>query len=369
MAVSQPELTWEALHSLISQNYEQLLVPKSDQVIPHKTKPYHSLRFIIARELVPQKYVEFLAAWAAHLYRPTVMAMLVVTVGLAHWWLYASYRPIAGTHGHVSMVLMAMLLSVLIHEMGHASAVARFGGRPGSIGIGLYILLPVFYADVSQIWTFTRHQRAVVDLGGIFFQQICFIPFATAAVIMHSPSFRATCISIDLMTIIAANPAFRFDGYWLLVDWLGMPHLHKEASAHLKRLIRELFCFRLATLGPKQHHLDRFQATVFVLYGAVGNLLVAGTIAISLRWIVSTVTSLYQQLPLLVIYTGRALHSHQWLRAGDMAITMAFTGASGLTLLIALFVRGKQISGAIGVHKVMISLRKLFTPRHKLSTP
>jgi putative peptide zinc metalloprotease protein len=268
-------------------------------------------------------------------------------IASAHVWFYRSFHPIAGTHGHVALVLLATLFSVLIHEVGHASAVARFGGKPGSIGIGLYILLPVFYADVSQVWTFPRGQRAVVDMGGIYFQQICFLPFAASAVFMHSLSFRATCIGIDIMTLVAANPAFRFDGYWLLVDWMGIPRLHQEAAAYLRRAILPLLRLRKAELSLRQPHLNRFQATAFVLYGVVGNLLILGVITLNLRWISSTLLGLRTEVPLLASHIVEALHAHQWLSIADLAISLTFACTSGATLLIAVSIRGRQVWGAI----------------------
>jgi putative peptide zinc metalloprotease protein len=347
MATRQPDLTWAVLYTLIQDCYSQLLVARSGQVACLGAGTKQPLRFIVSRQLVPQAWVVPVSRLAAHLYQPIVAILLLSATIIAHVWLYRFCGSIAWVHGHVAVVLLATLLSVIVHEVGHASAVARFGGKPGGIGIGLYILLPVFYADVSQLWTFPRGQRAVVDMGGIYFQQICFLPFAAAAMLTHSLSFRATCIGIDIMTLIAINPAFRFDGYWLLVDWLGIPRLHQEAAEYLKRLIFHLLRFKKAQLSLRQPHLNRLQATMFVLYGVAGNLLILGTIALNLRWISSTLAGLRKEVPLLASHTVEALQGHQWLNAADFTVSLIFACTSGATLLIAFSVRGRQVWGAI----------------------
>jgi putative peptide zinc metalloprotease protein len=78
----------------------------------------------------------------------------------------------------------------------------------------MFMLMPIFFANVSQIWILPKKSRITVDLGGIYFQHIAFTIFAVAAAITHLPSFPAACIAIDVMCLIAINPAFRFDGYW-----------------------------------------------------------------------------------------------------------------------------------------------------------
>lgn len=347
MAAHQSDLTWPVLCTLIQDCYSQLLVARSRQVVCVGAEAKRPLQFLVSRQLVPQAWVVPISRLAAHLYQPIIAILLLSATTIAHVWLYRFCGSIAWVHGHVAVVLLATLLSVIIHEIGHASAVARFGGKPGGIGIGLYILLPVFYADVSQVWTFPRGQRAVVDMGGIYFQQLCFLPFAATAVLTHSLSFRATCIGIDIMTLIAINPAFRFDGYWLLVDWLGIPRLHKQAAEYLKSVIFHLLWFRKAQLGLQQPHLNRLQATAFVLYGIAGNLLILATIALNLRWISSTLAGLRKEVPLLASQTVEALQGHQWLNAADFTISLIFACTSGATLLIAFSVRGRQVWAAI----------------------
>jgi putative peptide zinc metalloprotease protein len=122
----------------------------------------------------------------------------------------------------------AMLLSILAalgHELGHATAFTRYGGRGTEIGLGLYLYMPVLYTDVSDAWRFSRFQRVVVDLGGIYFQAI----FGTAAIVLffltHTAVWAHTVFLITLSLSFSLNPFLRMDGYWFVADAFGIRNL------------------------------------------------------------------------------------------------------------------------------------------------
>src|SRR5690606_30501405 len=48
--------------------------------------------------------------------------------------------------------LVVIYGSLILHEFGHAAACDRFGAKSGDIGFGFYILTPVFYADITDVW-------------------------------------------------------------------------------------------------------------------------------------------------------------------------------------------------------------------------
>lgn len=132
------------------------------------------------------------------------------------------------------------LLLLLFHELGHATACSRFGQRPRSIGFVVYLLYPSFYSDVSAAWRLRRWQRVVVDLAGCYFQLI-----ASAAIMLlyHSthwePLRTAVCLGIYSM-LYTLNPVFRFDGYWVLADMLGVTNLGEQPrriARHVETLV------------------------------------------------------------------------------------------------------------------------------------
>jgi putative peptide zinc metalloprotease protein len=132
------------------------------------------------------------------------------------------------------------LVSCLAHELGHAGACMRFGVRPGPIGVLLYLVFPAFFSDVTRIWRLNRTQRVVVDVAGIYLQSLC----AAVYVLIYVQTHAAACF-LAIALILAAllldvNPLFRFDGYWIVSDALGIRGLSAHVGLSLRRCVQRL---------------------------------------------------------------------------------------------------------------------------------
>lgn len=131
-------------------------------------------------------------------------------------------------------IFTLLIASVLWHEIGHASACRFFGAKPGEIGFGMYLCFPAFFADVSSAWSLTSRRRVVVDVAGVYFQGMFFIPLAVWSIAFSgaTPSYAAWVIG--LMMLQTANPVFKMDGYWALSDLSGLTNLHRRVLAEIK---------------------------------------------------------------------------------------------------------------------------------------
>jgi hypothetical protein len=119
---------------------------------------------------------------------------------------------------------------VLLHELGHAAAAWRGGARPGRIGVGLYLIFPVAFSDVTHVWALPRAQRIRVNLGGIYFQAAFVL--AVNAINLTWPFGNLTPFNIvsGFLMLHALNPCFRTDGYWLLADATRTRSPHRRIS-------------------------------------------------------------------------------------------------------------------------------------------
>lgn len=140
-------------------------------------------------------------------------------------------------NGEFLFVYALVLFSVLVHEFGHASACGRFGTAYGDIGIALYLIFPVFYTDVTHIWRLSRWRRAVVDLGGVYFQLMVAGAYAGLYLLTGNALWLLAVVQIDLMVLLTLNPIVKFDGYWLVSDLLGIPNLGRRAKEVASRLL------------------------------------------------------------------------------------------------------------------------------------
>lgn len=159
-----------------------------------------------------------------------------------------------------------LLVSVLFHELGHLSALRFHGGEHGEVRMGLYLVFPVLYANVTKAWGLSRRARVDVDLGGVYFQFLLTIPCLAAYWISSSPVWTSLCAGILSMVALSMNPFFRFDGYWLCSDMLGVPNLRERSRRYLRQVWLRLRRGR-PTGSPRDYDLGRVEAAGLFLYG------------------------------------------------------------------------------------------------------
>jgi putative peptide zinc metalloprotease protein len=136
--------------------------------------------------------------------------------------------------------LALVIAGVAVHELGHLSACSRYGAAHGGIGIGVYWCLPVFYAEVHGAWLLTRPQRAVVDIGGIYFQCLFLLGAAAAWLVYPSATLLLALWASHVLVLNTLNPVLKYDGYWLLSDLSGRHNLHEHIRESAKSCWRAL---------------------------------------------------------------------------------------------------------------------------------
>ena len=174
--------------------------------------------------------------------------MMVVLVGMLalDTWFFFTTSDLLLFNNKVNIYMVAGLLvfmfaSSFFHELGHASACKYFGVRHGGIGFGLYLNFPVLYTDVTEVWKLNRAQRCVVNLAGVYFQSYWLIALLVAFLITGNDILRYLILIMNLGFVMTLNPFFKFDGYWIASDLLGVPNLRQrslELLSYLYRLVR-----------------------------------------------------------------------------------------------------------------------------------
>lgn len=132
--------------------------------------------------------------------------------------------------------LLLLALVVLLHELGHAAAAWRLGARKVSIGVGWYLVFPVAWADLSELWRFPSRSRALVDVAGVLMQAIAVTALMIGYHLGGHALLLAAASAASASVLWNLNPLLRMDGYWLLSDLLGSSHLHRDAKAALGRV-------------------------------------------------------------------------------------------------------------------------------------
>lgn len=152
---------------------------------------------------------------------------------------------------------LALFMVKLLHELGHAFTAKRLGCRVPTMGLAFLVMWPVAYTDTNETWRLTqRLQRLQVAAAGIA-TELIIAAWATLAWALlpdgalRSAAFVLATISWVATLAINASPFMRFDGYFILSDWLDMPNLHERSFALARWQLREM----LFDLGedPPEH--------------------------------------------------------------------------------------------------------------------
>jgi len=336
-------ITVEQLQEVIEQRYRYLDILQCSMASP-SSKPLNSgflpnLTFLKCWELIAANHVSGVVRHLTFLYRWVPAVLAIALTIFTHVALYsrnaAMYRPIV-IHGRPLLIISLSLLSVLAHELGHATALQRYDSKPGAIGFGLYLLMPTFFADVTQVWCLPAKGRYAVDLGGIYFQQIVFSFFALGAVYFSSFELASTCFAIDTMSLLALNPVFRFDGYWFLADWMGLPNLHKDALQYLRNGIRHVLRRHKTEPRNTMPVMSWFRSCIFLAYSILCNVFLAFAVVYAIRYLRSNITSVLQGVPISLGRLIFTLRTNDMLTAFDEATILLVKACFGLTTIFGL---------------------------------
>lgn len=152
----------------------------------------------------------------------------------------------------------------LVHELGHAFACRRFGGECHELGIMFLVLIPTPYVDASTAWAFpNKWHRMFVGAAGmiveLFFAALCtfFWLQANPTSLWSQLAFNAMLVAGVSTVIFNANPLLRYDGYYILSDFLEIPNLRQKSTEYSVGLIKR-HLFRVKANQPLPPMLQRF---------------------------------------------------------------------------------------------------------------
>lgn len=152
---------------------------------------------------------------------------------------------------------LTLLLIKTLHECGHAFAAKRFGCRVPVMGIAFVVLWPMAYTDTNDVWRLKEpRQRLAVSSAGIITELLIAIWASFAWLLLPDGAFREAAFFLAttswvLTVLVNASPFMRFDGYFILSDFLDMPNLHARSFALAKWRVRE-WLFNLNDPCPEE---------------------------------------------------------------------------------------------------------------------
>src|SRR5205085_7454607 len=161
----------------------------------------------------------------------------------------------------------------VIHEFGHGLSCKVFGGEVHEMGALFLCFSPALYCNVSDAWTMpNKWHRIIVSAAGIYVELI--IAALATFVWSNTPTQPfINNLSLSLMIVCSvstvvfnANPLMRYDGYYVLADWLEIPNLRERSNRFLTNAFLE-HCLGVEVLPEPYMALHR--KVLFIAYAVL----------------------------------------------------------------------------------------------------
>ncbi|MCA9092479.1 MAG: HlyD family efflux transporter periplasmic adaptor subunit [Planctomycetaceae bacterium] len=152
------------------------------------------------------------------------------------------------------MYLWAVLaVSKVIHEFGHGLTCKHFQGECHEMGVLFLCLSPCLYCDVSDSWLLeNKWQRIWIAAAGMYIEVILSAFAIWGWWYSREGLFHYLCLNLFFVStfstvVFNANPLMRYDGYYMLSDWLEIPNLRPKAD----KLLSEKFGWYCLGIEPR----------------------------------------------------------------------------------------------------------------------
>lgn len=187
--------------------------------------------------------------------------------------------------------LTTIAIVKVVHELAHAVTCKHVGGRCHEIGVLMLAMIPCLYCDVSDIWRIpSKWRRMAVSAAGMI-AELLLASLALVGWWYSQPGlFNIWCLSVVMVcsvgtVLVNANPLLRYDGYYLLSDWVEVPNLATRAQGLFPSALRQWLLAERPTEDPLLSARQRRGLLIYAIAARVYlTIVLIGIFALLLTW-------------------------------------------------------------------------------------
>lgn len=217
-------------------------------------KVFRNLLYLRLPGWDPEPTLEWLYPLVRWMFRPWAVAAAILLVVSAWTLLAVKFQHFRGSlpefhqfFGWPNLLYLWLVLAVakIIHEFGHGLSCKHFGGECHEMGMLLLVFSPCLYCDVTDAWMMkNKWHRIIIGAAGMYIEVIIsaiavFVWWHTTEGLLHHLALNLFFVTTITTVIFNANPLLRFDGYYMMSDWLEIPNLRAKAD----KLLRDTFAW------------------------------------------------------------------------------------------------------------------------------
>jgi putative peptide zinc metalloprotease protein len=224
----------------------------------------------------PERFLKATWPYVAPLFSRGFHALMMVVLLIAVMMVLprvdeflASFMNIFSMEGAILSFIILTGIKI-IHEFAHAFTATKQGVPVPHMGAAFIVLYPILYTEATGAWRL-KDKGARIDIGmaGVKFE-LYLAAIALIAWHFQDPGLgQMICFTIVMISLLGSlfinlNPLMRFDGYYVLSDYVGIENLHAVAIDCARHSIRKI-CLGLRDDPP--HDFDNRRAFYLTLFG------------------------------------------------------------------------------------------------------
>ncbi len=225
----------------------------------------------------PDKFLARTLHFASYLfsqylvYFMSILAVIAIFQVSNRWEIFRHTFSTIFTLEGLFLYFIAFSICKFCHEMGHAYKCKQYGIPVPSLGVAFLVFWPVLYTDTTLSWHLSSRKRLQIALAGIWVES--YVTIIAALLWCNTSNLTIQSICYVVITInwvgsllINVSPFMRFDGYYVLADYMKMPNLQPRAFALTRWQIRR-WLFGWPDPPPEKypHRLHYFLVTYSLL--------------------------------------------------------------------------------------------------------
>lgn len=295
----------------------------------------------------------------------------VLTV-LQHLSALADHAQGAFAMANLPWLYLCLAVNKVLHELGHGYVCKHYGGRVHTFGLMFLVTTPLPYVDTTSTWAFpNKWQRIFVSAAGMLVDLFCaavgaLVWASTGPGLVNSLGFNLMLIGSVSSLLFNGNPLLRFDAYYMLADWAGIPNLYQKAQQYWYYLADRYLLGSHATIAPVDDEHERRWFLIYAPISLIYRLLVTSGIVLFVMdlWfglgLVVLLTTLIAMvfMPMIQLFkhlTGPMVQTHR---------SRALAGAGGFVAVLALLFFVVPFPYSLNANGILQSSRQtiLFAP-------
>lgn len=195
-----------------------------------------------------------------------IVLLFVINLFLlaGNWSSFTASIPNITDLSSIALLFITLVFTKVIHELGHAYACRLSGCPVPEMGVTFIFFYPLMYTDVSSSVVLNSKKRLFISTAGLRFELYLAVIAGTLWFFFVENSgiknllFFIAAVSWLISVGINISPFIRYDGYFILSDYLKIRNLGARSSAVFKYHFRKRV-FGINASMPELYSRNKFR--------------------------------------------------------------------------------------------------------------